>query len=59
VNSSDNPRADAGSNTSFVALWVVGGDAKGSLESETVKYGRESTGLRPENDCAGEEKQKL
>jgi hypothetical protein len=29
----------AGSNTSTVALRVVGGDEKGSLESETVKYG--------------------
>jgi hypothetical protein len=31
-----------------VALRVVGGDEKGSLESETVKYGRESnvTGTR-------------
>jgi hypothetical protein len=28
----------AGSNTSTVALGVVGGDGKGSLESETVKY---------------------
>jgi hypothetical protein len=38
---------EAGSNTSTVALRVVGGDKKGSLESETVKYGRESrpTGL--------------
>jgi hypothetical protein len=32
----------AGSNT----LRVVGGDEKGSLESETVKYGRESHGTR-------------
>jgi hypothetical protein len=29
----------AGSNTSTVALQVVGGDEKGSLKSETVKYG--------------------
>jgi hypothetical protein len=29
----------AGSNTSTVALRVVGGDEKGSLETETVKYG--------------------
>jgi hypothetical protein len=29
--------AEAGSNTSTVALRVVGGDEKGSLESETVK----------------------
>jgi hypothetical protein len=33
---------EAGSNTSTVALRVVGDDEKGSLESETVKYGRES-----------------
>jgi hypothetical protein len=34
-------RVEAGSNTSTVALRVVGGDEKGSLKSETVKYGRE------------------
>jgi hypothetical protein len=39
-------RVEAGSNTSTVALRVVGGDEKGSLESETVKYGRESHGTR-------------
>jgi hypothetical protein len=33
-----------GSNISTVALRVVGGDKKGSLESGTVKYGRESHG---------------
>jgi hypothetical protein len=32
-------RVEAGSNTSTVNLRVVGGDEKGSLESETVKYG--------------------
>jgi hypothetical protein len=37
---------EAGSNTSTVTLRVVGGDEKGSLKSETVKYNRE-------NDCAG------
>jgi hypothetical protein len=31
---------------STVALRVVGGDKKGSLESGTVKYGRESHGTR-------------
>jgi hypothetical protein len=36
------PHVEAGSNTSTVALRVVGGDRKGSLESGTVKYGRES-----------------
>jgi hypothetical protein len=33
---------------------VMGGNRKGSLESETVKYGYESMGFGPENDCAGE-----
>jgi hypothetical protein len=33
---------EAGSNTATVTLRVVGGDEKGSLKSETVKYGRES-----------------
>jgi hypothetical protein len=37
---------EAGSCTSTVALRVVGGDEKGSLESETVKYGREFHGTR-------------
>jgi hypothetical protein len=37
---------EAGSNTSTVALRVVGGDEKGSLESEKVKYGHESRGTR-------------
>jgi hypothetical protein len=39
-------RVEAGSNTSTVTLRVVGGDEKGSLKSETVKYGRESQGAR-------------
>jgi hypothetical protein len=33
---------EAGLNTSNVAPRVVGGNEKGSLKSETVKYGRES-----------------
>jgi hypothetical protein len=33
---------ETGSNTSTVALRVVGGDEQGSFESETVKYGHES-----------------
>jgi hypothetical protein len=37
---------DAESNTSTMTLGVVGGDEKGSLKSETVKYGRESQGVR-------------
>jgi hypothetical protein len=39
-------RVEAGSNTSTVTLRVVGGDEKGSFESETVKYGYESYGTR-------------
>jgi hypothetical protein len=35
-------RVEAGSNTSSVTLRVVGGDEKGSLKSETVKYGQGS-----------------
>jgi hypothetical protein len=37
---------EAGSNTSTVTLQVVGGDEKGSLKSETVKYDHESLGTR-------------
>jgi hypothetical protein len=33
---------EAGLNTSTVTLRVVGGDEKGSLKYETVKYGHES-----------------
>jgi hypothetical protein len=39
-------RVEEGSNTSTVALRVVGDDEMGSLESETVKYGRDSHGTR-------------
>jgi hypothetical protein len=39
-------RVEAGSNTSIVTLRVIGGDEKGSLESETVKCGHESYGTR-------------
>jgi hypothetical protein len=35
---------EAGSNTSTVILRIVGGDEKGSLKSETAKYGRKSQG---------------
>jgi hypothetical protein len=42
----DSSRVEAGSNTSTVTLRVVGGDEKGSLESETVKYGREPHRIR-------------
>jgi hypothetical protein len=41
---------EAGSNTSTVTLRVVGGDKKGSLKSETVKYGRKSQGTTTEKD---------
>jgi hypothetical protein len=37
---------EAGSNTSTVTLLVVGGDEKGSLKSETVKYDLESQGTQ-------------
>jgi hypothetical protein len=39
-------RVEAGSNTSTVNLRVVGGDEKGGLKSETVKYGHESKGTQ-------------
>jgi hypothetical protein len=39
-------RVEAGSNTSTVTMRVVGVDEKGSLESETVKYGHESYATR-------------
>jgi hypothetical protein len=41
-----SPRVEAGSNTSIVTPRVVGGDEKGSLKSEKVKFGRESQGTR-------------
>jgi hypothetical protein len=37
---------EAGSNTSTVTLRVVGGNEKGSLKSETVKYRHEPQGTR-------------
>jgi hypothetical protein len=37
---------EAGSNISTVTLRVGGGEEKGSLKSETVKYGLESYGTR-------------
>jgi hypothetical protein len=37
---------EAGSYTSTVTPRVVGGDEKGSLKSETVKYGHESQETR-------------
>jgi hypothetical protein len=41
---------EAGSRTFTVSLLFVGGDEKGSLESETVKYIASPTALGPEND---------
>jgi hypothetical protein len=41
---SGDTRVEAGSNTSTMTLRVVGGDEKGSLKSDTVKYGREYQG---------------
>jgi hypothetical protein len=37
---------EAGSSTSIVTLRVVGGEEKGSLGSETVKYGHETQRTR-------------
>jgi hypothetical protein len=50
---------EAGSNTSTVALRIIGGDKKGSLKSERVNMVTGPTGLGPENDCAGENQQQL
>jgi hypothetical protein len=50
---------EAGSNTSTVALQVTGGDEKGSLKSEAVKYGGKSHEIWNENDCAHEDQQQL
>jgi hypothetical protein len=44
-------RVEAGSNTSTLTLRVVGGDEKGSLESETVKE------LGSDNECTDEGQQ--
>jgi hypothetical protein len=43
---SRDTRVEAGSNTSTVTLRVVGGDEKGSLKCERVKYGLKSQGTR-------------
>jgi hypothetical protein len=50
---SPETRVETGSNTSTVTLRVVGGDEKGSLKSEKVKYGRKSQGTWTREDCAG------
>jgi hypothetical protein len=50
---------EAGSNTSTVILRVVGGDEKGSLKSETVKYGHESQGTPTRERLPGEGQQHI
>jgi hypothetical protein len=52
-------RVEAGLNTSNVTLRVVGGDEKGSLKSETVKYGHESQGTRTRERLPGEGQQHI
>jgi hypothetical protein len=47
-------RVEAGSNTFTLTLRVVGGDEKGSLKTETVKYRREI-----QKHCAGEGQQHI
>jgi hypothetical protein len=42
-----------------VTLRVVGGDEKGSLKSETVKYGHESQGTRARERVPGEGQQHI
>jgi hypothetical protein len=54
----ESSRVEEGSNTSTVALRVVGGDEKESLKSETERNMVTSpTELGPENDRAGEDQQ--
>jgi hypothetical protein len=50
---------EAGSNTSTVTLRVVGGNEKGSLKSETAKYGHESQGTRTRERLPGESQQHI
>jgi hypothetical protein len=51
-------RVEAGSNTSTVALRVVGGGKNGSIESGTEKnMFANPTGFGFENECAGEDQQ--
>jgi hypothetical protein len=60
VNKRDSvSRVEAVSNISTVALRVVGGDEKGSLESVAVKYDYESTELGPENYYSADGQQQL
>jgi hypothetical protein len=46
ISVSPPTRVEAGSNTSTVTLRIVGGNEKGRLKSETVKYDREYQGTR-------------
>jgi hypothetical protein len=48
---------EAGSNTSSVILRVEGGDEKGSLKSETIKYDHESQGTRTRERLPGKGQQ--
>jgi hypothetical protein len=52
-------RVEAGLNISTSSLRVVGGDKKGSFECGKVKYDREPTELRSENECGGKDQQQL
>jgi hypothetical protein len=44
ASTQSDTHVEAGLNTSTVTLRLVGGGEKGSLKSETVKYGHESQG---------------
>jgi hypothetical protein len=46
ITGKEEPCVEEGLNTSTVTLRVVRGDKKGSLESETVKYGLETQGTQ-------------
>jgi hypothetical protein len=46
LSKNSSTRVEAGSNTFPVNMRVVGGDEKGTLKSERVKYGREHEGTR-------------
>jgi hypothetical protein len=50
---------EAGSNTSTVTLEVVEGDKKGSIKSETAKYGHEPQGIWTRENYAGEGQQHI
>jgi hypothetical protein len=50
---------EAGSNASTETLRVVGGDEKGRLKSDTVKYGHESQRTRTRERLPGEGQQHI